>query len=98
MVDKERSRELRDQIRRVLMDQWDPIGVNDIPEAADEYDSYIGKIYELIKGDASEDEIAAHLRTIEIQRMEMIDASGVPLLSPAKRDIVASSLRSLKST
>ena len=47
MVDKERSREIRCHIRAVLMAEWDPIGVSDIPEAADEYDSYIGGVYEL---------------------------------------------------
>ena len=35
MVDKERSREIRCHIRRVLMAEWNPIGVSDIPEAAD---------------------------------------------------------------
>ena len=44
MVDKERSREIRCHIRGVLMAEWDPIGVSDIPEAADEYDSYIGGV------------------------------------------------------
>ena len=97
MFDKEQSREIRRQIRRILMDQWDPIGVNDIPEAADEYDSYIGNICELIQGDASEPEIAAHLRNIEIQQMELVDASGEPLFNEAKRNIVAASLRNLNS-
>lgn len=35
-------------IRTILMESWDPIGVADIPEAADEYDSYIGQIFGLL--------------------------------------------------
>jgi hypothetical protein len=33
------------RIRSVLMDDWDPIGVQGVPEAADEYDSYVMPIY-----------------------------------------------------
>jgi len=47
-IDKEESRAIRRQIRRVLMEAWDPIGVSDIPEAADEYDSYIRDFYEVL--------------------------------------------------
>jgi hypothetical protein len=42
LVDKEASREVRGNIRRVLME------VNDTPEAADEYDLYIGAVSSLI--------------------------------------------------
>jgi len=35
-------------IREVLMREWDPIGVSDIPEAADEYDSYICAVHGLL--------------------------------------------------
>lgn len=30
------------------MDVWDPIGVKDEPNAQDEYDSYLGGVYELL--------------------------------------------------
>jgi hypothetical protein len=83
MHDKEESREVRLQIRTVLMSKWDPIGVNDVPEAANEYDSYIGGVYELLESGASEESIRAHLRTIEIEAMEMVNASGEPLLPDA---------------
>ena len=95
MVGKERSREIRCHIRGVLMAEWDPIGVNDVPEAADEYDSYIGGVYELLERGASEDSICDYLRSIEVDRMEMVDASRQPLLPEAKRNTVASSLKKL---
>ena len=95
MVDKERSREIRCHIRRVLMAEWDPIGVSDIPEAADEYDSYIGGVYELLERGASAANICDYLRNIEVDQMEVVDASRQPLLPEAKRNAVASSLKGL---
>jgi hypothetical protein len=32
----------------VLMREWDPIGVADVPEAQDEYDSYISQTYGML--------------------------------------------------
>lgn len=78
-----------------LMGEWDPIGVNDVPEAADEYDSHIGGVYDLLKQGASVESIRAYLRKIEIDRMEMVNASGEPLLSDANRNRAAASLTSL---
>lgn len=44
----ERARNLHAAIRDVLLKEWDPIGVAHIPEAADEYDSYIGEIHAIL--------------------------------------------------
>ena len=95
MVDKGKSREIRVQIRHILMREWDPIGVSDTPEAADEYDLYIGGVYELLERGASEGNICAYLRAIEVTRMGMVDATGQPLLAEAKRSVAASSLNRL---
>lgn len=35
-------------IQKVLIEEWDPIGVGYLPEAQDEYDFYIPMIYELL--------------------------------------------------
>jgi len=54
MPDPERSQHLNrakryhDAIVHVLLREWDPIGVADVPEAQDEYDSYVGQIYGLL--------------------------------------------------
>ena len=45
MIDKITSRLIRSQIRRVLLNVWDPIGVKNEPNAQDEYDGYLGEIY-----------------------------------------------------
>ena len=68
---KGRSREIRRQIREILMREWDPIGVKDVPQAQDEYDMYIGEIYELLSRRASEKELSDHLLRIEYVRMGM---------------------------
>lgn len=43
-----RAKSCQDAIREVLMREWDPIGVTDVPEAQDKYDSYINQIYGLL--------------------------------------------------
>jgi hypothetical protein len=37
---RDRAREYDNAIRKILMDEWDPVVVNHIPEAQDEYDFY----------------------------------------------------------
>jgi hypothetical protein len=93
--DRFRIQTIQDEIRRVLMGQWDPIGVKEHPNAADEYDCYIGGIYGLIQRDVPEGEISEHLRRLEIDQMGMVDAQGSPLLADEKRGQVASSLKNL---
>ena len=90
MTNRFKVREIQDKIRHVLMTEWDPIGVRDMPEAADEYDSYIGGLYGLIQRCASRDDIVTHLRNLEVERM----GCGV---GDAKRYLVADSLLQLFS-
>jgi hypothetical protein len=47
----ERLRQVKagqDAIRELLMREWDPIGVRDVPQAQDEYDSYISQVYGML--------------------------------------------------
>ena len=60
-IDKVESRSIRIQIRHVLLDIWDPIGVKNEPNAQDEYDGYIGRLYELLVGKAPDSELIEHL-------------------------------------
>ena len=69
MNDQERAREIQVAIARVLMEDWDPIGVPDIPE--DEYDNYIPAIYGMLAQGKSGQEIADYLSRIEIEWMEL---------------------------
>jgi hypothetical protein len=88
MIDKERSRKIRVELRKVLMEQWDPIGVNGVFEASDEYDSYIGGVYGLLSRKVSDQELASHLRKIETQRMglDQLDASRLPKVARELRE------------
>jgi len=47
-----RARGIQQQIREVLLRQWDPIHVGDEPQAHDEYDGYIGAVYRLLANGA----------------------------------------------
>jgi hypothetical protein len=50
------------ELRRVVLEEWDPIGVSDAPEAVDEYDSYLGPIADRLRSGASLEQIADYLR------------------------------------
>ena len=39
--------EIHNEIRKVLLEVWDPIGVGDNSALSDEYDSYISRLYAL---------------------------------------------------
>jgi hypothetical protein len=59
---KYQARESRAKIREVLLESWDPCGVRDSPQAHDEYDAYIGKIYVMLMNEnATQQSIAAYL-------------------------------------
>jgi hypothetical protein len=56
-------------LRESVMNEWDPIGVKDIPEAADEYDAYLGEIRQLVMANASIQHIFDYLWKVETQTM-----------------------------
>jgi hypothetical protein len=76
---KKRGREIQEQIRQVLLRDWDPIGVQEIPEAQDEYDSYVGGVYRLLVSSAQDEELVEHLYRIERETMGLgpRDKSGL---------------------
>ena len=62
-------------IRDALMQHWDPIGVAAVPEAEDEYDSYIGRIYRILVGTRSEEELIEFLYVTETETMGLSGGS-----------------------
>jgi hypothetical protein len=86
VIDKYESRRIRVEIRHVLMDVWDPIGIKDEPNAQGEYDGYLGGVYELLLSGAADENIADHLWRIATERMG---------LSPKKSDM-ADTVRALR--
>ena len=88
-MEKYAARDYRRRIGRVLLDGWDPIGVRHAPEAADEYDAYVPGVFRLLLDGAGEEAIAAHLLSIERERMGL---DGTP---EPHRLAVARALRAL---
>lgn len=63
-------------VRRLLLEEWDPVGVRDIAAAQDEYDQYVPAIVALLERHASEDEIARRLgdvATLEMGLSEVLE-------------------------
>ena len=54
-----------DEIRQILLRDWDPVGVGDNPNLADEYDGYLGGIMRLMENGCSFSELQQHLAHIE---------------------------------
>jgi hypothetical protein len=80
-----RAREIQAAIARILLQDWDPIGVRDVPEAQDEYDGYVGGVYRLLASGVSPREVATHLSTIESERMGYTHAKARDLLPVAEK-------------
>ena len=83
-TDKEKFRRAFPEIRRVLLEVWDPIGVRDELHAQDEYDSYIGAIYRLLVEGASDEAITTYLYGVETVQMGL-PVRGKELLLPVVR-------------
>jgi hypothetical protein len=89
MIDRDaRAREIMRQIGTILLQDWDPLGVNHIPEAREEYESYVGGVYRLLASRANAAEIAEHLRKIEFRQMGLGRAT-IELLMPVAEKLVA---------
>jgi hypothetical protein len=71
LIDKVESRRIRVEIRHVLLSVWDPIGVGDIPEAQNEYDGYVVRVYELLTGNAPRSELIDYLYWAVHDNMEL---------------------------
>lgn len=56
-------------IQKMLLEDWDPIGVNEFSNALDEYDGYVAEITALVCSRASEQEMFKQLWTLETGHM-----------------------------
>lgn len=69
MIEKYTARGVKREISRVLWEVWDPIGVNQFPEARDEYESYVNDLYIALINGASDEELARQLFSIASEDM-----------------------------
>jgi hypothetical protein len=56
---------LYNQIRQILLTDWDPIGICDVRQAQDEYDDYVGRIAEMLTNSRSIAETSEYLLHVE---------------------------------
>jgi hypothetical protein len=68
------ARERISAVRRILLGDWDPIGVQNLPDkyrqaTTDEYDSYIGPVIGMLVAGKSKTEIADFLHDTEIRNI-----------------------------
>ena len=66
---RDRARRSYAAIHRILMEAWDPIGVADVPEAQDEYDSYVAGVYSRLIHRAPWHELLDYLWQVETEHM-----------------------------
>jgi hypothetical protein len=69
VTSKENSRRIRVAIRHVFLEVWDPIGIANEPLAQDEYDGYLGPMFELLFAGADDDTLVNYLNWITGERM-----------------------------
>lgn len=81
----QRGQQVMQAIRVALMRDWDPIGVADIPEAADEYDSYIASIYRILVDARSEEAMVDFLYRTETETMGLTGSSRDRLREVARK-------------
>ncbi len=84
MINKITSRMISSQIRKVLLNVWDPIGIQNEPNAQDEYDGYVGEIYGLLVRKATDQEITDRLLYI-VQDTMGLDAAKAEDMQPTVR-------------
>lgn len=65
--------ELVEAVKRVLILDWDPIGIRDVPQAHDEYDVYAKSIAQLLVAGASVSELSKRLLEIQTKSMGLAE-------------------------
>lgn len=83
-----RAREVQIEIRAILLMDWDPIGLEDVPEAQDEYDGHVGRVHSLLLSGPSEREVVEWLARVERESM------GLPV-SPERLRRIAEAAQKL---
>lgn len=62
-------------VESILLKDWDPIGIQALTEAADEYNRYAPIVCDMIKNNKSATEIYQYLNSVEIERMGLSGSS-----------------------
>ncbi len=62
-------------IYHILLYDWDPIGISDLPEAHDEYEAYVKQINEMFERGTCQRELFDFLWQVETKYMSLIGDS-----------------------
>ena len=92
MHKEKRAEEIVESIRIVLLRDWDPLGVQEIPEAQDEYDSYVGGLYGILSRSASADDVARYLLHIETDSMGL-NSTAIESLRPVAEKLLTLNIK-----
>jgi hypothetical protein len=74
----DQAQNIQNLIRHVLLHDWDPIGIADFPEARDEYNAYVGGVFNLLASGAGVRDVAAHLAQIEREILGLSSSAEGP--------------------
>ena len=66
---------IAERVSEILYHVWDPIGVSGVPQARDEYDSYVPLVVQMLMEGKKKEEIARHLHRIEGETMGLSPGS-----------------------
>lgn len=58
-------------IKKLLLVDWDPIGISDEPHAQDEYDMYVPGIVEILSRGGNQQQLTDYLLWIVTERMSL---------------------------
>lgn len=64
-----KTADLFERVKPILMQDWDPIGVRNVPQARDEYDGYARPIAAMLATKISVSDLSKHLLEIETKSM-----------------------------
>ena len=73
------------EVRTILLKEWDPLGIGDNANLADEHDDYIPGILHLLDAHCTSDQLEQYLRNIE----EKWELTPDPAASRAAKKIFA---------
>lgn len=63
------TKTLYEAVHYSVLHDWDPIGIRNIPEAKDEYDSYVPRICELLKLPNCRSDLVSYLWWLVTEQM-----------------------------
>ena len=69
MTNKKFDKNLQSEIRRILLNQWDPVGIKLFDGHEDEYDSYVLRIYSRFLQKKRKNDVFNYLWWLENQHM-----------------------------